>query len=244
MSTKKKTVAKAEPEVITATQVEAQAKKTLKKETPAKKCNCAPGQCLCGKKAPAKKEEKEHVVATIKITKFKFDDKFKCVRLIEEVDITSKEDLSNKPDEVEKLIADTEDEAAEHGWRLNDFSALHDARKYVEHMLAQGAVELEYGKACSCKKCLSERMRNLAEALRMCRAVACKRQEIYVELSDKDCVNMPAILPPMEEWKDYDIVDGKYVNTKPKVDVRCLKVSKAESEKLLSLLKSLEHGNK
>ena len=244
MSTKKKTVAKAEPEVITATQVEAQAKKTLKKESPAKKCNCAPGQCHCGKKAPVKKDGMEYVVATLKFTKFKFDNKFKCTRIVQEFDITSKEDLSNKPEEAEKLISDYLDGAAKNGWSLNDFTALHDARKYVEHMLAAGAVELEYGKGRVCKRCLSERMRNLAEALRMCRAVACKRQEVYEELADKDCANMPAILPPMEEWKDYEVVDGKYVNTRPNVDVRCLKVSKEESEKLLSLLKSLEHGDK
>ena len=242
MSTKKKTVSKTEPEVITATQVEAQAKKTLKKEAPTKKCNCAPGQCICGKKAPVKKEKKEFEIATLKVTKFKFDDKFKCTRLIKEVTITSKEDLSNKPDEAEKLLSDHLDAAAKNGWSLNDFTALHDARKYVEHMLAQGAVEIEYGKACACKRCLSERMRNLAEALRMCRAVACKRQEVYEELADKDCDSMPAILPPMEEWKDYEVVDGKYVNTRP--EVRCLRVSKEDGAKLCSLLKSLERGNK
>lgn len=244
MSTKKKTVAKAEPEVITATQVEAHAKKTLKKEAPTKKCNCAPGQCLCGKKAPVKKEKKEFEIATLKVTKFKFDDKFKCTRLIKEVKITSKEDLSNKPDEAEKLISDHLDAATENGWSLNDFSALHDARKYVEHMLAAGAVELEYGgKACVCRKCVSERMRNLADALRQCRAVAEKRQEVYEDLeANNGCDNMPAILPPQEEWKDYDVVDGKYVNTKPKVDV--LRVSKEDGEKLFSLLKSLDHGNK
>lgn len=245
MSTKKKTVTKAEPEVITATQVEAQAKKTLKKETPAKKCNCASGQCLCGKKSPVKKKEKEYVVATLKFTKFKFDNKFKCTRVITNVDVTSKEDLSNKPEEAEKLISDHIDVAAENGWSLNDFSALHDARKHVEHMLACGAVELEYGTACSCKRCLAERMRNLAEALRICRAVACKRREVCEALdANNGSANMPSILPPQEEWKDYDVVDGKYVNTKPNIDVRCLKVSKEESEKLLSLLKSLEHGNK
>ena len=241
MSTKKKTVAKTEPEVITATQVEAQAKKISKKEAPTKKCNCAPGQCLCGKKAPVKKEFE---IATLKVTKFKFDDKFKCTRLIKEVRITSKEDLSNKPEEAEKLLSDHLDAAAENGWSLNDFSALHDARKHVEHMLAAGAVELEYGTARICRRCLSERMRNLAEALRMCRAVACKRQEVYEELADKDCANMPAILPPMEEWKDYDVVDGKYVNTKPRVDVRCLKISKQDGEKLRSLLENLDHDNK
>ena len=244
MSTKKKTVAKTEPEVITASQIESQAKKTTKKEAPAKKCNCAPGQCLCGKKAPVKKEKKEYLVATLKVTKFKFDDKFKCKRLIAKVDITSKEDLSNKPDEAEKLISDNIDDAAANGWHLNDFNALRDAREHVEHMLAQGAVELEYGTACACKKCLSERMRNLADALRMCRAVADKRQEVYETLADKDCDNMPAILPPQDEWKDYEVIDGKYVNTKPKVDVRCLKISKEDGEKLCSLLKSLDHGNK
>ena len=243
MSTKKKTVAKTEPEVITATQIETQAKKTTKKEAPAKKCNCAPGQCLCGKKAPVKKEEKEYVVSTLKVTKFKFDDKFKCTRLIKEVKITSKEDPSNKPDEAKKLISDHIDAAAENGWSLNDFNALRDARKYIEHMLAQGAVELEYGAACACRKCLSERMRNLAEALRICRTVADKRQEVFGELdANNGCNNMPAILPPQEEWKDYEVVDGKYVNTKP--EVRCLRVSKENGEKLFSLLNSLDHGNK
>lgn len=244
MSTKKKTVTKTEPEVITATQVEAQAKKTLKKEAPTKKCNCAPGQCVCGKKSPVKKEEKEYKVATLQVTKFKFDDKFKCTRVIAKVDVTSKEDLSNQPDKAERLISDHESCAVENGWSLNDFSAIHAARKHVEHMLAAGAVELEYGgKACVCRKCISERMRNLADALRQCRAVAEKRQEVYEELdANNGCDNMPAILPPQEEWKDYDVVDGKYVNTKPKVDV--LRVSKEDGEKLFSLLKSLDHGNK
>lgn len=244
MSTKKKTVAKTEPEVITATQVEAQAKKTLKKETPTKKCNCAPGQCLCGKKSPVKKEEKEHVIATLTCTKFKFDDKFKCTRVITKVDVTSKEDLSNRPCEAEKLISDHKSFIAENGWSLNDPAALIDAREYVEHMLAAGAVELEYGgAACSCKRCLAERMRNLAETLRICRAVECKRREIGKTLDAiKKYDNMPAILPPQEEWKDYDVVDGEYVNTKPKVDV--LRVSKEDGEKLFSLLKSLDHGNK
>jgi hypothetical protein len=243
MSTKKKTVAKTEPEVITATQVEAQAKKTLKKETPIKKCNCASGHCLCGKKSPVKKEEKEYVVATLTCTKFKFDDKFKCKRVIAKIDVTSKEDLSNRPDDAEKLISDHKQCIAENGWSLNDPAALIDARQYVEHMLAAGAVEIEYGTACSCKRCLSERMRNLAETLRICRAVECKRLEVgNVLYANNGSDNMPAVLPPQEEWKDYDVVDGKYVNTKP--EVRCLKVTKEESDKLLSLLKSLNHDNK
>ena len=82
----------------------------------------------------------------------------------------------------------------------------------------------------------------------MIRTITNERQSIYERLAEADeenaAKNMPNILPPMDEWCDWDVVDGKLVRTKPNIEFRCLKVSKEENDKLLSLLKSLDHGNK
>jgi len=217
-------------------------KEQKKKEPVTKAVTKAPAK----KATPSKKQEKkEYPVDSITMTKYVFDDEFVMKRKVHTFNVVSSKDLSKLPEEKSNVMNKTIGDLMDKGYCFSDYEAIEAAHKKIEFILAQGAVDFEYGSTPLCRGCLSLRLRNLANAMRKLRILMRKREQIIHDMDDKEFENggMPEILPPTSEWDDWDVINGKF-QKKPKVETKCLKISDEQKKKLEATLESFEKTNK
>ena len=175
------------------------------KKEPAKK----PAQ----KKTPAKKS---FPVGEFEVTRFVWDKPGLLKREYKKVCLTTEEDITKNPNRKKELLNEAMTKAFRRGWEFSDWSAIDAGLKEVEHDLAQGAVAIEY-EDLNCRRCISRRLRNLAESLRQLRWLKDKRQEIYREI-DLDKGSMPEILPSLDDLDDWEVRDGKWQRRVPIIE--------------------------
>jgi hypothetical protein len=197
------------------------------------------------KKPAPKKEKKQYEVGEITMTKFVFDEDFVMRRRVDTFLIKSDKDMSKDTEAKSRAMNETYEKLMNRDYCFSDYEAIEDALKEIAHLLAQGAVETEYGRGRICRGCTAMRLRNLANAMRRLRSVKLKRQSIYRKLDVKEVENggMPEILPPVNEWDNWEVRNGKFVK-KPTVETHVLKLSDAQKEKLEKTLEGFETANK
>lgn len=162
---------------------------------------------------PVAPKECPFIVGRYTATRMSFVNDGKMQREWRNVYICSSVNLAKDEKKSHKILNEFMEKDFNSGWYFDDDSAIENALMTVEHLIAQGAVSIEYGDIkCAC--CIARKMRNIADALRIVRTLKNKRLDIYryIDLANGE---MPAILPPDHEWDKWKVVDGVYKNVAP-----------------------------
>ena len=147
-------------------------------------------------------------------TRFMITQDGKMKRQWKRVYVFGSQDIREDTSKLNDVINDFMTKDLKDNWHFDDQSAMEEALMDVEHILAQGAVSIEYGDAkCSC--CISRKLRNLTDALRTLRLLNDKRREIVKNIDFDKGDSVPSCLPPVDELNDWDVVDGVYKNVSP-----------------------------
>ena len=191
------------------------------------------------KKTPPKKDppKKSFNVGEFEVTRFVWDKPGLLKREYKKVCLTTEEDITKNPNRKKELLNEAMTKAFRHGWEFSDYSAIKAGLKEIEHDLAQGAVAIEY-EDLNCRRCISRRLRNLAESLRQLRWLKDKRQEIYREI-DLDKGNMPEILPSLDDLDDWEVRDGKWQRRKPALEIERIPLTKEQTQNIKKVLEKI-----
>ena len=193
------------------------------------------------KPEPKKEEPKSFPVGSYEATKFVWVGPGKLKREYKKVFVTSSEDLANEPAKKDALFNESMTESFKDGWEFSDAAAIESALKEIEHDLAQGAVDIEYG-GTPCKKCTARRLRNLAASMRKLRWLQDKRCEIRRDI-DLDKHKMPEILPPFDELNLWEVCNGKWQRREPDVQIESIELSKDQVKDIKKVLEKITGEN-
>ena len=178
---------------------------------------------------------KKFVVGKIKATKFDFEDA--ATRVVDTLVVESDEDLSNKPEEVEKIMANARRDIIKDGWHLNDYAAMDAAYKQVEGFVGHLAMEIEYGDF-DCKRCIAGVLRKINDSMRNIREFNDARLNVAEEVDPEKC-QLPDVMPDKSEWSHYKVIDGVYTYVGPKVSGRRIQLNKDQMKDLSKILSEI-----
>ena len=167
-------------------------------------------------------------------TRFVFTPNGKMKREWKRVYIFGSQDMRGDIPGLRKIINDFMTKDFNDDWNFDDQSAMEEALMDIEHILAQGAVNVEYGDTkCAC--CIASKMRNLTDALRTLRLLNNKRREIIKDTDFYKRDSVPSCLPPEDELNNWEVVDGVYKNVSP---VIC-ELTKEQSDEIATTLSKI-----
>lgn len=192
------------------------------------------------KVVPVKKEEtkKSFHVGEYEATRFVWKDDGELKREYKKVCLSTHEDISNKPARKNEILNESMEKSWKDGWYFDDDSAIEEALKMIEGDISQGAVDIEYN-GMNCKCCISKRLRNLAESMRMLRWIKDKRRSIFSEVDDEELDSMPRVLPDLDTIDEWGIVKGRWQRKHPDVTIENFELTKEQSNAIRSVLEKI-----
>ena len=192
------------------------------------------------KVVPVKKETKKSFhVGEYEVTRFVWIGEGKLKREYKKVCLSTHEDISdNNPARRDELLNESMKKSWNDGWYFDDDAAIEDALKMVEQYIAQGAIDIEY-RELNCKRCIAERLRNLAESMRMLRWIKDKRGSIFSKVDDEELDSMPRVLPDLDTIDEWGIVKGRWQRKHPDITIENFELTKEQSNAIRSVLEKI-----
>ena len=190
------------------------------------------------KPEPVKKTIKSFQVGEYEATRFVWKDDGKLKREYKKVCLSTHEDISNKPARKNEILNESMEKSWKDGWYFDDDSAIEEALKMIEGDISQGAVDIEYN-GMNCKCCISKRLRNLAESMRMLRWIKDKRRSIFSKVDDEELDSLPSVLTDLDTIDEWGIVKGRWQRKRPEVEVESFELTKEQSNAIRSVLEKI-----
>lgn len=184
------------------------------------------------------------VAAKVKVTRWTYNDDGQIVREVKDFTAYSDEDLANKPEEAEEareaLLKDIMLSGRKHKltrWCMSDRGAVDKAYKHVLAHLDQCAHELKYNTGC--RNCAADCIRKEIENIATIRDFELETRD-YSETLRELNKSVPKIFPDLTK---YHFEDGKFVKNEDPVQIKSLKISNEQKEKLDALLDTISKEN-
>ena len=201
-----------------------------KQEVPAKKPTPAPQQ---EDPKPPEPKDFKFLVGHVHVTRWNLSNNGVLEREVGAIEVNATEDMANRPEEGDKMIADALEKAHERdGWCKTDCEAVREAMFMLQETVDSMAHDVEYNRdECICRDCTAEFMRDVVSSLRNIRQFMCARADLVSQLT-----KVPDIIPDLKELRKFEVVNGALKLKKPKIEVQTIPISKEKKQAIEKIL--------
>jgi len=186
---------------------------------------------------------KKFLVGTIKVTKIDYpNEDSEGERIVFVKEVFSNTDLANDPATSDKLMNEVKKELANAGWFFSDEDAILNAYLRIECALdcLRGGTRMDkLLNKDSMTSSISDRLLDAYSKMRYINTFNMRRNEL-----SKQCNELPDILPDIDEWDEWEVVDRKLTKVGHPIQIKRLEIPEDKRKQINDLFSSIIGGEK
>ena len=179
---------------------------------------------------------RKFLVTTIRCVRFNLDEP---ERVVYDHEVLSDTDLSNDIPAGNDLVVKAKAELVREGWSFSDDEAIQRAYRRIEHLIDTSRHNAEYVDLApnydgNIVKETVIRLVYIHDAIKYVNQWNAIRNSFK-----KRCCNLPAVLPPEDELREYNVINGKFTKVGKPVTIQKIEIPEEKRAQIQELFKSI-----